>query len=53
MFILKEVLFVKEFKIKESDVKAIIGYLQKKPYEEVYQGIEMLLKLEEIKVDVK
>lgn len=40
---------MKEFKIKEDEVKALIGYLQKKPYEEVYMGINMLSKLEEIK----
>lgn len=40
---------MKEYKIKEDEVKALVSYLQKKPYEEVFQGINMLSKLEEIK----
>ena len=37
----------KEYVITESQKNIILEYLSKKPYVEVYQGIEMLIKLKE------
>ena len=44
---------MKQFVLEEKDKNALIGYLQKKPYEEVYQGINMLLGLKEIEKEEK
>ena len=39
---------MKTYNIKEEQVKNLISFLQKLPYEQVYQGINMLMTLEEI-----
>jgi hypothetical protein len=36
------------YKISEDQVKALASYLATRPYAEVFQGIEMLQKLEKI-----
>ena len=38
------------YEIEEKQVKALINYLQNKPYIEVYQGIDLLTKLKKVEV---
>jgi len=40
---------MKKFEISEETLTAILNYLGSKPYVEVFQGIEMLKNLKEIK----
>ena len=39
---------IKEYIINETQIKAIVDYLSQQKYIEVYQGINMLLKLKQI-----
>lgn len=42
---------MKTFLITEDEVKAILAYLAKRPWEEVVNGINMLSKLPEVSGD--
>jgi len=39
---------LKEYVIEEKDVRAIIDYLKTRPYQEVFQGINLLTSLKEV-----
>jgi len=38
-----------KYEIDENTLKGLIDYLSTRPYKEVFQGMEALLKLKEIK----
>ena len=40
---------MKEYKINETQIKAVVDYLAQHKYADVYQGVQMLTTLEEIK----
>lgn len=40
---------MKKFIIEEEALKAILAYLATRPYQEVFQGIQLLMALPELK----
>lgn len=44
---------MKRFIIDEETLKAILGYLAGRPYQEVFQGIQALQQLKELEVTEK
>ena len=46
---LSSVSFANDYVINTAQRKALLDYISKKPYVEVYQAVDMLLKLKEVK----